>query len=121
MHELSIALSLLDVASEEAERLGARVLGIRLRLGPLSGVVKEALASAYELAREGTAFADARLVIEEVPVVVYCPACRREQPAPSVQQLSCPDCGGPTPQVVSGRELEIVGLEVADAPPAVHG
>ena len=50
MHELSIALSLLDQVAEEAERRGGvQVHAIHLRLGPLSGVVKEALLSAYEL------------------------------------------------------------------------
>ena len=67
MHELSIALSILDFAAEEAERRGGRVVAVHLRLGPLSGVVKEALLSAYELAREGTPLAAAALVVEEVP------------------------------------------------------
>ncbi len=54
MHELSIALSILDVAAEEAERQGnARVVAIHLRLGPLSGVVKGALLSAFELVAKG--------------------------------------------------------------------
>src|SRR3954449_11111653 len=99
MHELSIALSLLDVASEEAERLGVRVVVLRLRLGPHSGVVKEALASAYELAREGTPLAEARLAIQDVPVVVYCPACQTECRPASIQLLCCPVCGAPTPDV----------------------
>ena len=43
MHELSIALSILDLAAEEAGRRGGRVVAVHLKLGPLSGVVKEAL------------------------------------------------------------------------------
>ncbi len=113
MHELSIAVSILEIVAEEAERQGRpRVAAVHLRLGPLSGVVKEALRSAYELAREGSAFEESELVIEEVPLVVYCPACACEQTLPSVQPLCCPACGAPTPQVVSGRQLEIFALEV---------
>ncbi len=111
MHELSIALSILDVAEEEAGRHGGRVVGVRLRLGTLSGVVKEALVSAYDLAREGTPLAQAELVVEEVPLVVYCPACAAEQTLPA-QELRCPACGGPTAKVVRGRELEVVALEI---------
>ena len=59
MHELSIALSILDLAAEEAERHGGRVAAVHLRLGPLAGVVKDALVSAYDLAREGTPLARA--------------------------------------------------------------
>lgn len=66
MHELSIALSILEGAEEEAERHGgARVEAIYLRVGPLSGIVHEALLSAYQLACEQTPFENCRLVIEE--------------------------------------------------------
>ena|ERR1700761_9706555 len=68
MHELSIAMSILDIAGEEAERRGnVQVQAIYLKIGTLSGVVKEALLSAYELAAEQTPFAQARLIIEDVP------------------------------------------------------
>jgi hydrogenase nickel incorporation protein HypA/HybF len=113
MHELSIALSILDLAAEEAERRGeARVAAIHLRLGPLSGVVKDALRSAYDLAREGTALEKAELVIEDVALLAYCPVCAANQALPSAQRLVCPVCGTPTPEVVRGRELEVVALEI---------
>ena len=113
MHELSIALSLLDLVEEEAARHGGPVVAVHLRLGPLSGVVREALVSAYELAREGTAAAEAELVVEEVTVLVSCPACRAERTPASAWELCCPDCGTPTPEVLRGRELEVVALEIA--------
>jgi hydrogenase nickel incorporation protein HypA/HybF len=112
MHELSIALSIVDAATEEAERHGGRVAAIHLRLGPLSGVVKDALVSAYDLAREGTPLAGADLVVEDVPAVAFCPACAADRPLASVQELCCPVCGAPTPQIVRGRELEVVALEL---------
>src|SRR5438105_15634846 len=112
MHELSIALSIIDVAAEEAERHEGRVVAVQLRLGPLSGVVKEALVSAYELAREGTPLEGSRLDVEETPVVAYCPACAAERAVASARELCCPVCGTPTPRVVGGRELEVVALEV---------
>jgi hydrogenase nickel incorporation protein HypA/HybF len=113
MHELSIALSILDVAGEEAARHGGRVAAVHLRLGALSGVVREALASAFELAREGTPLADAELVVEEVPIATYCRACGVEVLPPSMLELLCPSCGAPTPEVLRGRELEVVALEIA--------
>lgn len=118
MHELSIALSIVDVAAEQADRLGVRVVAVRLRLGPLSGVVREALLGSWELAREGTpALAEAALEIEDVPLVVYCSACAGERRPASMQHLCCPVCGAPTPSIVSGRELEVSALEVVDVSP----
>jgi hydrogenase nickel incorporation protein HypA/HybF len=111
MHELSIALSILDLAREEATRQGgARVLEVHLKLGPLSGVVKEALLSAFDLARESEACPDAKLVIEETPIRVRCPVCRDAREVVSVQELRCAECGAPTPDVVSGRDLEVVAM-----------
>lgn len=113
MHELSIALSILDIAEEEAARHEGRVAAVHLRLGALSGVVREALVSAFELAREGTTMAAAELVVEEVPIAAYCPACTVEVLPPSMLELRCPACGTPTPEVRRGRELEVVALEIA--------
>jgi hydrogenase nickel incorporation protein HypA/HybF len=113
MHELSIALNILDLAAEETERQGGgRVVVVHLRLGPLSGVAKEALASAYELACEAGAAHPSRLVIEEVPIVVHCSTCDASRTLASAQLLCCPDCGTPTPEILSGHELEVVALEV---------
>jgi hydrogenase nickel incorporation protein HypA/HybF len=112
MHELSVALGILDVAAGEAERHGGRVVAVRLKLGPLSGVVKEALVSAYDLAREGTPLSGAALVVEEVPLVAWCSACAANRSPPSVFEMCCPVCGTPTPEVVAGRELEVVALEI---------
>ncbi len=115
MHELSIALSMIDMAAEEAARRGgARVHAIHLRLGRLSGVVKEALLFSYDVACEGTTLEGSRLVIEEVPVAVYCPVCRAETTLDSVQMFCCRVCGTPTPEVVRGKELEVTGLEIEE-------
>ena len=109
MHELSVALSILDVAAEGAAREGAAaVAAIHLRLGPLAGVVKEALLSAFELAREGSPLAAARLVIEEVPVVVYCPRCAAERRPvssrrPLLPRLRQPDARGHPGPGATGR------------------
>jgi hydrogenase nickel incorporation protein HypA/HybF len=115
MHELSIALSLLELVEEEAQRRGgARVEAVHLKLGGISGVVKEALTSAYEMAREGTELAGCRLVIEEVQVRIRCPSCEAEREVVSPQEIRCAVCGTATADIVSGRELEVVALEIAE-------
>lgn len=115
MHELSIAMNILDLTSEESERRGGvRVEAVYLRLGSLSGVVKEALHSAYDLAREVSPWATTRLVIEDVPVVVYCEICQAEQLLESIQEFCCPQCGTPTANVIRGRELEIFAMEIEE-------
>jgi hydrogenase nickel incorporation protein HypA/HybF len=112
MHELSIAVSMIELAQEEAEARGVRVAAIHLKLGPLSGVVKQALLGAYELAAENTPLAGSRLVIEDAPIVAFCPACAGPRRIPSMQRLRCPECSTPTPEVLEGAELQVTALEV---------
>ncbi len=120
MHELSIAMSLIEVASEEAQRLGASVVALHLRVGVLSGVEKDALLGAYELARQGTPLAQAELLIETVPITAWCPRCRAERLIPSPQEMGCPFCESPATDIRGGRELEVVGLEIIDDTPNAH-
>jgi hydrogenase nickel incorporation protein HypA/HybF len=113
MHELSIAISMIDQITEEsANRGGLDVEAVHLRLGVFSGVDKDALLFSWELACEGSCLEGTRLVIETIPLVIYCAACQRDRVPPSIYQLSCPDCGTPGQKIVTGREIEVASLEV---------
>lgn len=101
------------MAEEEAdERGGSHVNAVHLKLGRLSGVVKEALLSSYELACEGTCLAGSRLIIEDVPIVVYCKACVGPRALESMQWFICPECKNSVSEVLQGRELQVVALEI---------
>ncbi|HEY7286880.1 MAG TPA: hydrogenase maturation nickel metallochaperone HypA [Vicinamibacterales bacterium] len=67
MHELSIALSLIDAVCDELSSLGAdaSVRRICVRLGAQSGVAGEALMFAFDVAVVDSPIAGARLEIEE--------------------------------------------------------
>jgi hydrogenase nickel incorporation protein HypA/HybF len=122
VHELSIAISIVEGAAEEAERHpGKSVDAVRLQLGKLSGVVKEALLFSYDLACEGTPLEGSRLVIEEIPAVIYCRKCGDEHVIDSIQAFICPRCQEPSADVVCGRELTITGLELVNEYAAATG
>ena len=112
MHELSIALSIVEMGTEEAVRRGVDISAVHLRLGPLSGVVKEALLSCYSMACEGTALEGSELIIEDISIVGYCSNCCAERAIESIQNICCPVCGAPTPELSQGRELEVAALQV---------
>jgi len=114
MHELSIAMSIVELAQEEAEERGVQVHAVHLKLGALSGVVKESLLFSYEVACADTPLKGSRLVIDEIPVIVFCPNCQARRPLSSLQLFCCAECGTPTPDVVQGKELEVVALEIAE-------
>jgi hydrogenase nickel incorporation protein HypA/HybF len=114
MHELSIAMSIVELAEEEAARRGVQVSAVHLKLGALSGVVKEALLSSYEMACDDSPLKGSRLVVREVPVVVFCPSCKAQRPVSSGQLFCCAECGTATSDIVHGKELEVVALEIQE-------
>jgi hydrogenase nickel incorporation protein HypA/HybF len=114
MHELSIAVSLIDLACEESRDQAGRVTALHVRLGRLSGVVSEALLSCYEIACADTPLAGSRLVIEEVPAIVFCTRCDRQQELRPEDFFICPECGEPAPDVRQGREMQLVALEIEE-------
>lgn len=113
MHELSIAYSLVETANAAAQKAGARkVTLVRLRLGLLSGIVKDSLLFGYDIATRGTLLEGSQLEITELPVVVHCNSCGRDVELPSTQSFRCPICNTPSAQVLQGKEIEIDSLEV---------
>lgn len=113
MHELSIAMSMIEMATDELKKYDARKVNtLYLKLGALSGVVSDALLFSWEIACQGTPLDGARLEIEEVPVVVYCANCRAEKTLSAVNSFFCPVCSTPAGEILQGKELEVTALEI---------
>lgn len=111
MHELSLMTSLLDAAAATAG--GSPVCALRVRVGPLSGVVIDALRFAFEALAPGTPAEGARLDIEETVPLFHCPRCAADYETP-VGSYLCPSCGSGDGELRGGNELELVSIEVPD-------
>ena len=114
MHELSIAMSIVELAQEEARQRKVKITAVHLKLGQLSGVVKDALLSCYGMACEGTPLEGTELLVEDVPVEIFCPVCNGPRQLNSTQLFCCPDCETPSAFVVHGKELEVAALEIEE-------
>lgn len=112
MHEISIALSIIEIAESKAREQNSRCIQtIKIRLGEFTAVVKEALEVAFEVARQGTLAENARLEIEKVPMIVRCVTCGPiANPMRSVC-LVCSQCGLPL-EIISGAELQVEYIEI---------
>ena len=111
MHEFSIARSLLEIVEQETLPYGGvKVVNVKLRIGKLSGVMPDALRFAFEILSEGGITEGASLLIEEVPVELYCHQCNT---ASTVDDpfLVCPHCKGREVEMRAGRELEITEMK----------
>ena len=109
MHELSITQGLVDAV---LNRTGERpVTAVNLRIGPLSGVLADAVRFCFDVATAGTPLAGARLRIEEPQGRGRCRNCQDEFTLSDLILL-CP-CGSADVEVLSGRELMLMSVEVA--------
>jgi hydrogenase nickel incorporation protein HypA/HybF len=113
VHEITVALSLLDGVQATALEQGIeRVSAVNVRVGALSGVVRDALLFSWDVASAETVAAGSELRIEEVPLVVFCERCEAQRAPLPGYGLVCPECGTPSPRIVSGREMQLVSMEV---------
>ena len=115
MHELSIANSLIEIATEHANAAGsAQVTAINLQIGVLSCVHRSALEFSFELVTKDTILEGASLNIGTLPVTIYCGSCEQEVELPGIQKFRCPVCDTPSADIRQGRELDVVSIEIVE-------
>ncbi|OGW35856.1 MAG: hydrogenase maturation nickel metallochaperone HypA [Nitrospirae bacterium GWD2_57_9] len=114
MHETALALSILDIiVSKCNESGGRRIDSVRVRIGKAAGVLPDALSFAFDAAKATTVAEKAELVIETVPVGGTCKECKKDFSVQDVQYIfACPLCGSKSFEITSGREMEIVDMEI---------
>lgn len=118
MHEYSLVRSLLrQVAVIVQEQGGAMVRLVRVRVGTFAGVEPGLLEIAFqELVRESP-FPDAKLVLDEVPLVGRCEDCLHFWELHNFS-FQCPRCEGRQIRVISGDTIELVELELEQEQPS---
>jgi hydrogenase nickel incorporation protein HypA/HybF len=114
MHELGIAESILNrVKQESAQRGGARVTKVGVRIGQLSGVDPAALSFGFEVLVKDTPFESLALEIDFRKRVQRCAGCAREFETDMLFR-ACPDCGSDDTTCIAGDELDIAFIELED-------
>jgi hydrogenase nickel incorporation protein HypA/HybF len=112
MHEFSIAMDIVDIATASARETEAIVVKeIEVEVGQLSGVVMEALEFSLEAAVKGTMLEAARRNLVRIPGRARCTRCSREYDTDSLFE-PCPECGALAPDIIRGRELRVKSLTV---------
>ena len=115
MHELALMEALRERALEQVERHGGGTIrAITLRVGSLAGVELDALELAFlvVMEREGPeGAAPVQLRIEPVAASCYCHRCTCDFLVKD-GCCECPDCGHISRDLLQGRELDLVSLEL---------
>ena len=114
MHEYSIVEGVLDSVIPAAEKAGAdKLVCVRLRVGDMTEVVQESLDFMWGICCEqrGPMVKGCRLEVEYVYPRSACLKCGHEFEHDRFH-LKCPECGSASTMLLSGRELEIVSMDV---------
>ena len=112
MHELSIAHNIINLASQHIEA-DDKVVNLHVQIGALSGVVPQALQFCFGSAVSGTPLENSSLTIEELPVQIRCPQCGVVE-LHDVQSFLCPNCQLSAADMIQGRELSLISIEVEE-------
>jgi hydrogenase nickel incorporation protein HypA/HybF len=110
MHELSIAMSIVEIAEENAQQSNVKSISeIQLEIGELSGVVHEALEFAMEEAVKNTILKNAKRIIISIPGKVKCLQCLHEFEVDDIF-TPCPICSSFENDVIAGKELRVKSM-----------
>lgn len=112
MHEMSLALGMLEIVEAAARREGAaRVTQVRLEIGALSHVATDALRFCFEAVTRGSLAEGAELAIDDVPGEAWCMPCGGNVPLARVGD-ACPRCGSYQLAVTGGGDMRVKDIAI---------
>lgn len=114
MHETSISQNIIEITRRHLPPgSGARVKSVRLKIGECSGIEIESLRFCFEALTSDTDLQGAVLDIEHIPFCVACRTCG-ETSRTEFGMMVCARCGSTETVVVSGQEMQVTEIELAD-------
>lgn len=106
MHEMSIALQIIDHALEAARRHDAtRIEEVEVEVGAMRQVVPEALEFAFSVATEGTLAEGARLRVTQEKVLAACNLCQCTFAPDIDRSFACPQCQKADVRIIAGNDI----------------
>jgi hydrogenase nickel incorporation protein HypA/HybF len=112
MHEMSLAVNIVELVSEKAQGAGGgKITSVELEAGKLSGVMVKALRFCFDAASRNTPAEGARLEVREIDGLGNCLDCGCSFALDSLLG-QCPQCGGYAVETVQGKELKVVSFTI---------
>jgi hydrogenase nickel incorporation protein HypA/HybF len=113
MHELSIVMSIVEIAEKQAEKAHATTIEtIELEIGELSGVEMNSFNFAWKQGIRNTLLGQSSLLISHPEGWGCCLECKREFKMQHIYD-ACPVCQSPFVSILKGKELKVKALTVS--------
>lgn len=120
MHEMSLAMNVIDLAEEHCRKQDCRkqesqpvrrITALWLEVGALSCATPETIRYCFEIASRETLAEGASLHIHKPAGEAWCLDCEATVPL-EIQGAPCPNCAGFNLKLTQGDELRIKEIEV---------
>lgn len=116
MHEVSLATGMAEeLARIACESRAKKVLRVTVRIGRMSGVVKDSLVFAFDAVKlDHPLLASASLCVREIPVSYECIQCGKAFQNDAMFFPCCPLCGSHGLKRISGDEMNVESMEIEE-------
>jgi hydrogenase nickel incorporation protein HypA/HybF len=112
MHEMSLAMNIVEIACRTADQNDAhKIRSIEVEVGQLAGVLEDSLSFCFQAARNNTIAKDAKLEILTIPGKAHCISCDESFDTDTFFTL-CPKCDGFAIEIIQGKDLKIKSINV---------
>jgi len=113
MHELSIVLGIVDIATNElAKSKASKIDSIELEIGKLAGVEPFALDFAWPEATKNTVLANSTKTVSYIDGLAECLECNYQFEMEFMYD-ECPSCKSYFKNIIKGKELRVKALVVS--------
>jgi len=110
MHELSLAMEVIELAEKEAEKNRVSViLEMEIEVGDLSGVEAETFRSALEMIVRDTILENTQINVVRTPALGYCSNCNNEYEMRE-RLAACPLCRAYPSAIRGGQDFRLVSI-----------
>jgi hydrogenase nickel incorporation protein HypA/HybF len=114
MHEMSLAVSIVDLAVDALSREGGRLVSeVEVEVGNLAGVMVDSLEFCLEAAARATPVEAAKFKIIPTTACGVCPSCRGSFEVDSFH-APCPVCGAAGLAITGGQELKVRSVVIEE-------
>ncbi len=112
MHEMSIALGIVDIAEKEAKKAQVKHFSkIDLEIGTLAGIEFDSLDFVWKSAVKNTVLEHAQKIIHKIEAQAKCVDCDYEFALDNIYD-NCPKCGSFLKIILQGKELRVKSLDI---------
>lgn len=112
MHELSIALNIIDIVMDTFAKTNAKqVNDVELEIGKFAGVEIDALEFALETSIDSTQLKSAKFIKTTTKGIGICNDCKKEIELETLYD-NCPYCRGFNIDIIQGQELRVKSINV---------